>query len=92
MSSQKSSKRRPRLSVAMIVRDEQDVLAASLESVRSIADEIIVLDTGSADQTPTLARKLGAKVCRAGWDDDFSAARNRLLEEVTGDWILWLDA
>jgi tetratricopeptide (TPR) repeat protein len=92
MSSQKSSKRRPRLSVAMIVRDEQDVLAASLESVRAIADEIIVLDTGSADQTPTLARKLGAKVCRAGWDDDFSAARNRLLEEVTGDWILWLDA
>lgn len=92
MTSQKSDMRRPRLSVAMIVRDEQDVLEGTLASVRAIADEIVVLDTGSKDQTPSLARKLGAKVSRAPWEEDFSAARNRLLEEVTGDWILWLDA
>ena len=46
---------RPRLSVAMIVRDEQDVLAQSIESVRGLADEIVVLDTGSTDRTPQLA-------------------------------------
>lgn len=92
MTSQKSEPRQPRLSVAMIVRDEQDVLALTLESIRTVADEILVLDTGSKDQTPALARQLGARVCRSPWEDDFSAARNRLLEEVTGDWILWLDA
>jgi tetratricopeptide (TPR) repeat protein len=81
-----------RLSVAIIARDEQDVLAATMESVRSMADEIVVLDTGSTDQTPVLAAEWGAKVCRTNWKDDFSIARNRLLEEVTGDWILWLDA
>ena len=46
---------RPRLSVAMIVRDEEAVLAESIESIRAIADEIVVLDTGSSDQTATLA-------------------------------------
>ncbi len=92
MTFQTSKPRQPRLSVAMIVRDEQDVLALTLESVRTVADEILVLDTGSKDQTPTLARQLGARVCRSPWEDDFSAARNRLLEEVTGDWVLWLDA
>ncbi len=52
---------RPRLSVAMIVRDEQDVLAASVESVGQIADEIVVLDTGSTDRTVERATQLGAK-------------------------------
>lgn len=83
---------RPRLSVAMIVRDEQHVLAASLESVRPIADEIVVLDTGSKDATVALARQLGAEVVQAAWEDDFSAARNRCLEQASGDWVLWLDA
>ena len=53
---------RPRLSVAMIVRDEQEVLAESIESVGKIADEIVVLDTGSTDRTPELAAQLGATV------------------------------
>jgi tetratricopeptide (TPR) repeat protein len=92
MTSQNNGAGRPRLTVAMIVRDEQEVLAATLESVGAVADEIVVLDTGSKDQTPSLAEQLGAKVRRAAWEDDFSAARNRLLEDVTGDWILWLDA
>lgn len=82
----------PRLSVAMIVRDEQDVLAESLRSVRPIADEIVVLNTGSTDRTPAVAREFGAKVIRADWTDDFSSARNQLIEHLAGDWILWLDA
>jgi tetratricopeptide (TPR) repeat protein len=83
---------RPRLSVAMIVRNEQQVLAGSIEGVRAIADQIVVLDTGSTDQTAAVAERLGAVVGRAGWTDDFSAARNRCLELAGGDWVLWLDA
>ncbi len=82
----------PRLTVAMIVRDEEAVLAESIRSVESIADEIVVLDTGSVDNTVALARGLGAVVDQAPWTDDFSAARNRCLQNATGDWILWLDA
>lgn len=84
--------RMSRLSVAMIVRDEQDVLAGTIESVQQIADEILVLDTGSTDRTTVIAERLGATVGRIPWTDDFSAARNHLLAQVTGDWILLLDA
>jgi glycosyltransferase involved in cell wall biosynthesis len=83
---------RTRLSVAMIVRDEQDVLAESIASVAGIADEIVVLDTGSTDCTPELAAELGAKLFRMPWNNDFSAARNQCLRFVTGDWVFWLDA
>lgn len=83
---------RPRLSVAMIVRDEQEVLAESIDSVRNIADEIVVLDTGSTDRTAELAAELGAIVHRMPWENDFSVARNQCLRFVTGNWVLWLDA
>jgi tetratricopeptide (TPR) repeat protein len=76
----------------MIVRDEQEVLAESIESIGQIADEIVVLDTGSTDRTPDLAAQLGATVHRAPWENDFSAARNHCLRFVTGSWVLWLDA
>jgi len=83
---------RQRLSVAMIVRDEANVLADSIQSVRTIADEVVVFDTGSTDRTPEIARKLGAIVTRGTWSNDFSAARNRAMALSTGQWILWLDA
>jgi tetratricopeptide (TPR) repeat protein len=76
----------------MIVRDEAEVIAESIESVRPIADEIVVLDTGSVDNTAEVAVRLGATVRHGVWENDFAAARNRLLRDVTGDWILWLDA
>lgn len=81
-----------RLSVAMIVRDEQEALPRALDSIRDIADEIVVVDTGSADGTVEIARRFGARVVEWTWDDDFSAARNHALQSVTGDWVLWLDA
>jgi glycosyltransferase involved in cell wall biosynthesis len=81
-----------KLSVAMIVRDAEDCLAASLDSVRNLADEIVVLDTGSQDSTLKIARLKATKVVSREWSDDFSAARNAALEQVTGDWVLWLDA
>jgi glycosyltransferase involved in cell wall biosynthesis len=83
---------RPRLSVAIIVRNEQEVIGETLESIRAIADEIIVWDSGSEDETINLARKKGAKVFQGFWKNDFSAARNACLSKVTADWVLWLDA
>lgn len=81
-----------RLSVAMIVRDEQEVLADTLASVQGIADEVQVLDTGSLDRTPSLAAEWGAVVSAARWAEDFAAARNLLFGQLRGDWVLWLDA
>jgi glycosyltransferase involved in cell wall biosynthesis len=82
----------PRLTLALIARDEEPVIARCLESVRHIAMELIVVDTGSTDNTRDIARKAGAKVLEFPWVDDFSAARNASLDAATGQWILALDA
>ena len=82
----------PSLSLAMIVRDESKFLDGCLESVRGIAEEIVVVDTGSTDDTPAIARRHGAAVFSVPWRNDFAAARNASLEHCTGDWILVLDA
>ncbi|MEO8494912.1 MAG: glycosyltransferase [Planctomycetota bacterium] len=81
-----------RLTVAMIVRDAEELLRDSLESIQSIADEIVIADTGSADGTLDVAHAFGAQVVERPWQNDFSAARNFCLSRVTGDWVLWLDA
>ena len=76
----------------MIVKDAQGTLYRCLESVKLIADEIIVCDTGSSDRTMEIAREYTDQVYEIPWDDDFSAARNRSIEKATGDWVLWIDA
>jgi tetratricopeptide (TPR) repeat protein len=81
-----------RLTVAMIVRNCAEELTATIASVRAIADEIVVLDTGSTDDTLLAASQPKVAAHRRSWDDDFSAARNACLGRTTGDWILWLDA
>jgi hypothetical protein len=83
---------RPRLTLCMIVRDERECLPVCLRSVRGLADEIIVVDTGSADGTQAIAREYGAEVIQAEWSDDFSQARNLGLARASGAWILVLDA
>jgi len=85
------SKKRLTISVVLIVKDEQDVLVDCLDSVRW-ADEIVVYDTGSTDDTVTIARRFTDKVVEGYWDDDFAAARNRATDHATGDWVLSLDA
>ncbi|MHB9007602.1 MAG: glycosyltransferase family 2 protein [Limisphaerales bacterium] len=82
----------PRLSVCLIVRNEERFLAQCLASVKALAPQIVVVDTGSTDRTIEIARELGAEVHSSAWNDDFSAARNAALEHATGDWILMLDA
>ena len=80
------------LSVCMIVRDEAPVLERCLDSLRAVWDELIVLDTGSTDETPEIARRYTDKVFFMPWEDDFAAARNRAFSYATGDWILSIDA
>lgn len=81
-----------KLSFCMIVRDEAERLARCLSSVRSIADELIVLDTGSIDDTIEIAKSFGAQVHTFQWCNDFSAARNESIKYAQGDWVLVLDA
>jgi glycosyltransferase involved in cell wall biosynthesis/ubiquinone/menaquinone biosynthesis C-methylase UbiE len=85
---------RPRqtLSVCMIVKDAQGALYRCLESVRPIADQLIIYDTGSRDNTRQIARQFTDEVYDIPWEDDFGEARNRSVEKATGDWILWIDA
>ena len=83
---------RNRLSVCLIVKDEERFLGQCLASVKGLADQIVVVDTGSTDRTVEIAREHGAEVHSFAWCDDFSAARNAALEHVTGDWVLMLDA
>ena len=83
---------RARVSLTMIVRDEEKNLSSCLESVRGLFDEIVVLDTGSKDRTIEIARSFGARVFDFVWVDDFAAARNAALARATGDYAFWLDA
>lgn len=80
------------LSVCMIARDEEDCIGPALESVRDVAAEIIVVDTGSLDRTCEIAAGMGAKVIKRRWMGDFSAARNAALDNAACGWILVLDA
>ena len=82
----------PRLSLCMIVRDEQEMLPGLLDSVRGLWDEFLVADTGSTDGTVDLLEKAGATVEPFAWCDDFAAARNASLDMASGEWILFLDA
>jgi len=82
----------PSISVCMIVKNEEENLPRLLASIKGLADEVIVVDTGSKDKTVSIAREFGAKVYHFPWCDDFSAARNESLKHATKDFILWLDA
>ena len=80
------------LSLSMIVRDEAERLPQCLTSVAGFVNEMVVLDTGSQDDTVAVARSLGATVHEIAWPGDFAPARNRALDLVQGDWVLVLDA
>src|SRR3954468_23378471 len=82
----------PRVSLCMIVRNEEKNLRPCLEPVASLFGEIVVVDTGSTDGTRTVATDLGVRLFDFGWRDDFAAARNQSLAHATGDWVFWLDA
>ena len=82
----------PRLTVCVIARNEERFLAKCLGAVRGLAQQIVVVDTGSTDRTVEIAREHGAEVHSFAWCEDFSAARNAALEHARGEWILFIDA
>ena len=83
---------RPSLGLAMIMKNEADNLPRSLAPAAKWVDEMVVVDTGSSDQSREIALGLGARVLQFEWIGDFAAARNFGLKEATTDFILWLDA
>jgi glycosyltransferase involved in cell wall biosynthesis len=87
-----SAEKAMKVSLTMIVRDEEKNISACLQSVAGLFDEIVVVDTGSTDRTREIAREFGAKVFDFAWVDDFAAARNEALARATGDYAFWLDA
>jgi tetratricopeptide (TPR) repeat protein len=80
------------LSAALIVRDEAEQLSGCLASIKDLVDEMVLVDTGSVDDTREVAQHFGARVFEFPWNSDFAEARNRGLEFVRGEWVLYIDA
>jgi|YNPMSStandDraft_2_1061718.scaffolds.fasta_scaffold14086_2 glycosyltransferase involved in cell wall biosynthesis len=87
-----SREQKPKLSLCMIVKNEEHCLQKCLDSAKPVADEIIIVDTGSSDRTIKIAKRATSKVYHFPWCDDFSQARNYSLSKASGQWILVLDA
>jgi len=83
---------RKTVSLCLIARDEEASIGMAIKSVLALVDEVIVVDTGSKDNTRIIAEGYGARVLDVTWEDDFSLARNACLAEALSDWILVLDA
>jgi glycosyltransferase involved in cell wall biosynthesis len=79
------------LSVCMIAKNETDVIGRCLDCVKSFADEIVVVDTGSTDNTKEIASRYTDKVYDFEWINDFAAARNFSFSKATKDYVMWLD-
>ena len=88
----KTMTRALKISACYIVKNEAENLVKSIKSLKNQVNEIVVVDTGSTDNTIAVARKLGAKVYSFPWQDDFSKARNFALSKAKGDWLVLLDA
>lgn len=81
-----------RISACVITKNEEENLPRWVECVRHIADELIVVDTGSTDKTVDIAKNAGAKVYYYTWHNDFASAKNYAVKQATGEWIIFLDA
>lgn len=80
------------VSLCLIVKNEEECLERCLKSVKNFADEIIIVDTGSTDNTKQIAKKFTNKIFDFVWINNFSAARNYAFSKATGKYIMWLDA
>ncbi len=79
-------------SLCMIARNNATTIGPALLSARAAVDDIVVVDTGSTDDTPAIARRLGARVFHFPWCDSFAAARNESLKHARGKWVFWMDS
>ncbi len=82
----------PLISACMIVKNEEHFLPQCLRSIRDLVDEIVIVDTGSTDNTIQIAERFGARIYRHPWENDFSKHRNQSLSYAKGDWIFVIDA
>ena len=80
------------ISVCVIAKNEEAVIARCIDSVKDLAGEIVILDTGSTDRTMEIAREMGARVFEQPWEDNFAKAKNACMSHATGDYIFFLDA
>ncbi len=80
------------ISACYIVKNEAENLSQSLSTIRDVADDLVIVDTGSTDATCRIAVQAGARVFHFDWRDDFAAARNYALRQAVNDWIIFLDA
>ncbi len=85
-------RQKPSLSLCVITKNEEKTLPRCLSSVKEFVDEIVLIDTGSQDQTIQIAEDFGAKVFLLEWIGDFSFAKNHAIDHAQGDWVLFLDA
>lgn len=81
-----------KITACTIAKNEEKTIARSINSYKKYVDEIIVVDTGSDDNTVKIAKELGAKIINFKWCNDFAAAKNAGLDAASGDWIIYLDA
>lgn len=80
------------ISLCMIIKNEEKVIERCLDSIKDIVDEIIIVDTGSSDNSINICKKFTNKIYDFKWVDDFSAARNFSFSKATKEYILWMDA
>lgn len=80
------------ISLCMIVKNEEAVIARCLDSVKDLVDEMNIVDTGSTDNTKEIVKQYTNRIFDFKWIDNFAAARNFSFQQATKDYILWLDA
>ncbi len=82
----------PKVTLAMIVKNEEKHLPECLASMKDYVDEIVIVDTGSTDRTIEIAKSFGAKVYEHPWEDSFAIARNHAISHVETPWLIQMDA
>jgi glycosyltransferase involved in cell wall biosynthesis len=81
-----------KLAVIILTKNEAENIADVVPNAKQVAEEVLIVDSGSTDETVKLAEAAGAKVCRRDWDNDFAAQRNFALTQTEAEWVLYLDA
>lgn len=80
------------LTVVILTKNEENCIEDAIKNAQLVTDKVLIVDSGSTDNTVELAEKVGAKIVYRAWDNDFSAQRNFALKLIDTEWVLYLDA